>query len=137
MTKEEFSSLKIGDIVHIPEDIRYQDYMIPRMRKYFNQSFKVEIIVGDFVKGPELWSWRYQDVELECLTTKTPSIEPSVAKTPELTYLVIATDYPSELSKAVSERLAEGWQLYGSPYAERGRHCQALHKPQPLYKELA
>jgi hypothetical protein len=39
---------------------------------------------------------------------------------------LLAAPYPAELSEAVNARLAQGWQLFGHPFAHAGEFFQAV-----------
>ena len=39
---------------------------------------------------------------------------------------LLAAPYPAELSEAVNAKLAEGWQLFGHPFAHAGEFYQAV-----------
>ena len=39
---------------------------------------------------------------------------------------LLAAPYPAELSEAVNAKLAEGWQLFGHPFAHGGEFYQAV-----------
>jgi len=39
---------------------------------------------------------------------------------------LLAAPYPAELSEAVNAKLAEGWQLFGHPFANGGEFYQAV-----------
>ena len=39
---------------------------------------------------------------------------------------LLSEPYPAELSEAVNVKLAEGWQLFGHPFANAGEFYQAV-----------
>jgi hypothetical protein len=39
---------------------------------------------------------------------------------------LLAAPYPAELSEAVNAKLAEGWKLFGHPFAHAGEFYQAV-----------
>ncbi len=39
---------------------------------------------------------------------------------------LLAAPYPAELSETVNAKLAEGWQLFGHPFAHAGEFYQAV-----------
>jgi hypothetical protein len=41
-------------------------------------------------------------------------------------YELLSEPYPVELSEAVNAKLAEGWQLFGHPFAHNGEFFQAV-----------
>ena len=41
-------------------------------------------------------------------------------------YELISAPYPAELTESVNAYLAQGWQLYGAPFAHDGAFFQAV-----------
>jgi hypothetical protein len=51
-------------------------------------------------------------------------------------YELLSAPYPAELSEAVNARLAQGWQLFGHPFADNGEFYQAIVGKLPADKRL-
>ena len=49
---------------------------------------------------------------------------------------LISAPYPAELSEAVNAKLAQGWQLFGHPFADNGEFYQAIVGRLPDDKRL-
>ena len=51
-------------------------------------------------------------------------------------YQLVSSASPSGLSKTVTAKMAEGWEPFGSPFAENGTFCQAMVKTEGCDKRL-
>ncbi len=51
-------------------------------------------------------------------------------------YELLSAPYPAELSEAVNAKLAQGWQLFGHPFADSGEFYQAIVGKLPDDKRL-
>ncbi len=49
---------------------------------------------------------------------------------------LLSAPYPAELSEAVNTKLAQGWQLFGHPFADSGEFYQAVVGRMPDDKRL-
>jgi len=53
-------------------------------------------------------------------------VELGVTMSQQNIFELLAAPYPAELSEAVNAKLAEGWKLFGHPFAHAGEFFQAV-----------
>jgi hypothetical protein len=53
-------------------------------------------------------------------------VELGVTMSQQNIFELLAAPYPAELSEAVNAKLAEGWKLFGHPFAHAGEFYQAV-----------
>jgi len=53
-------------------------------------------------------------------------VELGVTMSNQNIFELLSAPYPAELSEAVNTKLAEGWQLFGHPFAHAGEFYQAV-----------
>ena len=70
---------------------------------------------------------RCPETETHCARCEiTLKVKLGVTMSQQNIFELLAAPYPAELSEAVNAKLAEGWKLFGHPFAHAGEFYQAV-----------